>query len=86
MSGNPDQPHQVSEPLNELEYYRRVQQLEMENAILKDTLRHLAQTVHQAYHQNLGGGWHTCPKDVCSSAQRALPDYVLWLKGEGQRP
>lgn len=34
----------------------------------------MAQTVHQAYHTEHEGTWHTCPKDVCVSASRWLVD------------
>ncbi len=32
----------------------------------------LAQTVHQAYHQDISGTWETCPRDVCKSSQQFL--------------
>lgn len=82
----PSEPHKVSEPMNELEYYREVQRLGAENAVLKDTLRHMAQSVHQAYHTDRPEGWHDCPKNVCVSAQQQLPDYVAWLRGGGPKP
>lgn len=37
-----------------------------------EMIRWMAQTVHQAYHQEQSGTFESCPKDICSSAKRAL--------------
>lgn len=34
----------------------------------------MAQTVHQAYHQDHPGTWDECCKDICSSARCYLRD------------
>lgn len=80
------EPHKVSEPMNELEAYRHLQRIEAEHAVFKDTIRYMAENAHQAYHQDQGGGWWDCPKNICTSAQQQLPDYVLWLSGKGPKP
>ena len=38
------------------------------------TLRWVAQTVHQAYHQEVSGTWETCPRDVCASIRNKLDE------------
>jgi hypothetical protein len=76
--------HLVSEGRDSLEAYRHLQKIEAEHAVFKDTIRHMAESAHQAYHH--GGGWWDCPKNICSAAQKQLPDYVLWLSGKGPKP
>lgn len=43
----------------------------------QDYIRWVAQTIHQAYHQDQPGGWEVCPKDICASTVRhLLGEYV----------
>jgi hypothetical protein len=40
-----------------------------------NALRHIAwmaQTLHQAYHQDIPGTWHDCPRDICASTTMFL--------------
>jgi hypothetical protein len=83
---NRSEPHQVSEGMDALEAYRHLQKIEAEHAIFKDTIRYMAENAHQAYHQDHLGGWWDCPKNICTSAQQAIPDYALWLRGKGPKP
>jgi hypothetical protein len=78
------EPHQVSEPMNELEAYRHLQKIEAENAVFKDTIRYMAENCHQGYHET--GGWWDCKKNVCSAAQKVIPEYAAWLAGKGPKP
>lgn len=32
----------------------------------------MAQTVHQAYHQDIPGNWMSCPRDICGSTRYFL--------------
>jgi len=43
-----------------------------------DFVAWLAQTVHQAYHTDHEGTWHTCPKDICASTR-------AWIAEAGER-
>lgn len=47
----------------------------------RETIRFMAENVHQAYHQDISGGWWICPRTVCNAAQQALPTIVKQLKG-----
>lgn len=38
----------------------------------RDMIRWTAQTVHQAYHQDVPGTWETCSRDICASAKKHL--------------
>lgn len=84
LSSAPSEPHQVSEPKNELEAYRHLQKIEAEHANFKDVIRYMAENAHQAYHH--GGGWWDCPKNICTAAQQAIPEYAAWLAGKGPKP
>jgi hypothetical protein len=39
---------------------------------LLETIRWMAQTVHQAHHQNYKGTFMECPKSVCDAAKQAI--------------
>jgi hypothetical protein len=80
------EPHVVSEPKNELEAYRHLQQVEAEHAVFTDTIRYMAENTHQAYHQDSNDGWWACKKNVCTAAQKAIPEYAAWLAGKGPKP
>lgn len=41
-------------------------------------MRWMAQTIHQAYHQDQGRVWQLCPRDVCKSTM----DWMLWKSGD----
>lgn len=44
------EPHQVSEPMSELEYYRKLQQLEAENASLREEMKQFHNQCLEACH------------------------------------
>lgn len=78
--------HHVSEPLDSLEYYRSLQEAEGKLHEAEETIRYMAENCHQAYHQDQSCGWWECQRNICNSAQQALPEYVLWLQGKGPKP
>lgn len=39
---------------------------------IRETLRWIAQTVHNAHHQDQAGTFEQCPKNTCSAARVAL--------------
>lgn len=115
------EPHKVSEPMNEHDYYRALQRerdrahvlrvalgfassvikcrepwtKECEKTIgdalayssdpnavdLRETIRFMAENVHQAYHVDSNTGWWDCKKNVCNAAQQAIPEIATKLRG-----
>jgi chromosome segregation ATPase len=47
----------------------------------QETIRHMAEVVHQSHHQSIPGGWWACPRNTCNAAQQALPELVKKLVG-----
>ena len=57
---------------------------------LRKHLAWMAQTMHQAYHQDIPTTWETCPRDVCASTKHILdesaPTVVLRPSSDGNDP
>lgn len=69
-----------------VEAMRKIASLEAQTALFKDTIRYVAENTHQAYHQDSIDGWWACKKNVCTAAQKAIPEYAAWLAGKGPKP
>lgn len=42
--------------------------------VLEREIKQMAQMVHQAYHQDIGGVWQDCPRGVCQRARSVLEE------------
>lgn len=49
---------------------------------LEETIRYMAENAHQAYHDDQECGWWECPRNICTAAQRAIPEIALRLGGD----
>ena len=51
-------------------------------------IKWMAQTIHQAYHEDEDSTWETCNKDICASTRKWIEDFFeddnLWVTSDGK--
>lgn len=60
--------------MDALEMVKITERAAIAGSKLLEHVNWMAQTVHQAYHQEHPGHWMACPKDICRSTAKKLAD------------